>query len=337
MEEEDDDDEDRRWFQLSTAAKSLSAADIESLEEQLEQDPLNMDVRVQIFSYYGRYEGNKLKHKNAEQKLSEHILWLIKNKPTVRGYLQLQISTKATNFRPKSFAALRQAWLEQVSANPLNGTILGNAASFIVWRDFETASELFERAYALQPEAGWFGTFVIHCNSELWHLPALYADSIRRRIIYVGLRSLETESGGAVFLTCDYVSDTALSLGFFDIVRDCADKLRVLDPTSEQMANAYLGLVALRQNNRARAVELMLEMKRGYQPQEIVFRLARELFDLGERESIVQLIKSFKRKIRTSARKRWIDQVENDERPDFSDWCVCSACMEKEAKLKRAL
>ncbi|MBA3856054.1 MAG: hypothetical protein C0507_04005 [Cyanobacteria bacterium PR.3.49] len=264
-------------------------------------------------------------------------MWLIENEPGIEGYLRLEISRFGHKFKPKTFATLRQAWLEQASANPLNGAILGNAASFIVWNDFETASELFERAYNLQPHEGWLGLFVIYCNSQLWSLPELYSDKIRKQIIDVGLRSLETESGGAPFLTCEYVSDAALSLGYYDIVRKCAKELRDWDQTiCEQMANGFLGLVALRENNRSLAVQLMLEMKRGYQPQEVIFRLARELFDLGERESIIQLIKSFKRKVRTSARNRWLNQVENDERPDFDDWCVCSACMAKEAALKQA-
>jgi hypothetical protein len=65
----------------------------------------------------------------------------------------------------------------------------------------------------------------------------------------------------------------------------------------------------------------MLEMKRSYQPQEVVFRLARELFAAGERESIIQLVKTFRRKIKASARNRWLGQFANDEPPDFEDYC----------------
>lgn len=320
-------EEEWRWFQLSLASKKLSAAEIESLEEQLHLEPSNLDVRVQILAYYGQYKGNELKHKNAQQKLFAQILWLIENKPSVSGYLRHEISRRGHCFKPKAFATLRQAWLEQVSANPSDGTVLGNAASFIAWNDFETASDLFERAYEIQPEAGWLGTFVIHCNSELWTSPALYADKIRKQIVDVGVRSLETEPGGAPFLTCEYVSDAALSLGRFDIVRWCAAILSDWEQTGcTQMGNAYLGLVAVREHNHALAVQLMLEMKRGYQPQEVVFRLAGELFDAGERESIAQLIRSFKKKVRTSARNRWLKQIANDERPDFRDYCCCRSC-----------
>lgn len=317
-------EEEWRWFELTRAARKLSAADIHRLEDQLRIDQWNMDVRVQLCSHYFEHEGNNLKHGNAEQKLSEQVLWFIENRPLLKGFMGHRIATTGCAFKPKRFAALREAWLEQVSVAPTNGTILGNAASFIVWNDLETASNLFERAYALQPAEGWLGHFIVHCSAELWRCPFIYRDDCRERIIDVGVRSLKTEleSAGAPFLTCEYVSDAALSLGRYEIVRWCAEILRKWDQTTcAQMANAYLGLVALRKNDRELAVRLMSEMKPGYQPQQIVFRLARELFDAGERDSIIKLIKSLKSKIKTSARNRWLEQIANNEPPDFEDYC----------------
>jgi len=314
-------EEDWRWFELSLEAPKLAPAEIERLEEHLRADPSNMDVRVQLFAYYNKYEGNHLKHKNAEEKLSELVLWLVENKPRLTGSMGHRLASTGHCFKPKMFATIREAWLEQVSANPMDATVLGSAASFIAWNDFETASNLFEQAYALEPSAGWLGTFVIHCNSQLWYMPFLYKNEIRERIIDVGVRSLTSEPGGVPFLTCQFVSDAALDLKRYELVRWCADILRNWDDQiGAQMANAYLGLVALRENRRDLALHLMLEMKRGYQPQETVFRLARELFELGERESIVQLVRSFKGKIKASARKRWLEQISNNEPPDFEDY-----------------
>lgn len=319
-------EEEWRLFELWRNAHRLSNAEIESLEETLRLDPRNIDVRVQLFAHYHEFEGNALKHKGAEQKLLEQVLWLIANKPSASGFLGHRLGTVGHCFKPKAFARARQAWLEQVSKTPFDGNILGNAASFISWYDIETASELFERAYALQPEAGWLQLFVIHCNSVVWSCPSIYKDKLRHRVIDAGVRSLETEIGGAPFLVCEYVSDAALSLRRFEIVRRCAETLRNWGaPTCDQMANAYLGLVALREDNRELAVRLMLEVKRGYQPQPIVFRLARELFDAGERESVGQLIKGFNRKIKSCARKRLLEQISRDQPPEFevADYCFC--------------
>jgi hypothetical protein len=107
---------------------------------------------------------------------------------------------------------LRDAWLEQVAADPMDGTVLGNAGSFLVWKDVDTAANLFERAYDRQPAAGWLRQLVIALNFEVYRLPLLYRDEIREQLIDAGVRSLKTEPGGAIFMTCEYVSDAALSL-----------------------------------------------------------------------------------------------------------------------------
>lgn len=315
-------EEDWRWFELWCGARALSPSDLVSLEVQLRIDQSNMDARVQLFSYYYGLEGNELKSTNAEQNLFKHVEWLIENYPSLPGSLGNRLTAAGRRFKPKAFGILRQKWLVQISAAPSNGTIIGNAASFIAWKDFETASYLFERAYALQPTAGWLGMFTIHCNFELSRAPAMYKDRIRKQVIDVGVRSLTSEPGGAWFMTCEFVSDAALTLGRYELVRWCAEILSKWErSTCEQMANAYLGLVALRENDRDLAIQLMLIMKREYQPQEVVFRLARELFDVGERESIVQLIEGFKRKIKTSARSRWLALIAKNEPPDFEDYC----------------
>lgn len=315
------------WIKLWREARLLSDADVSLLEEQALADPENLETRIKLLSLYNEYAGKELKREGAEQKLSKQVLWLIENKPALTGFLGSRLTATGYCFRPKTFATLRQAWLEQVSATPNEAAVLGNAAKFIAWIDIETAADLFERAYALQPEEGWLRTLLMHYNSQLFTSPLVYKEEICKRIVDIGVRSLQSEPGDPSF-TCEYVSEAALILGRLDIVRWCAQILQDWDnPACEQMANAYLGLAALRENDRDLAVELMLRMKRGYHPQEIVFRLARELFDKGERESIVQLVRSFKRKVRASARNRWLKQIANDERPDFQDYCCCRSCM----------
>ncbi len=233
-------DENRHWLQLSMEARKLSAQDIELLEHRLQIDLSNVDLRVQLFSFYSKQSGNDLKHKNAKQKLYEQVLWFIENRPAARGYLGQLLARTCFSFGPKKFPALREAWLEKVDAMPTDGTVIGNAASLMVWTDIERASELFVRAYKLQPSEGWLETFLIHYSSEMWSCPSRYKENVCWRIIDAGIRSLETEEeGGAPFLTCEYICDAALYLGRYDIVRWYAEMLRKWD---QKKANAYLGL-----------------------------------------------------------------------------------------------
>lgn len=312
-------EEDWRWFELWRGADALSEAEVEALEQQLRDDPLNMDARVRLFGYFSRYEGNKLKRNDADRKLYEIVLWFIENKPATTGFLGTRLMGSGRSLKPKTFGALRQAWLEQVEEFSMDGTVLGNAGMFIGWNDFETGSALIERAYELQPAENWLGFFISIIALELWTSPELYKNRIREYIIDVGLRSLRTESGGAPSMTCQYVSNAALCFGRLDDVRTCIDYLRKeTHPQCDQLANVYEGLVALRENKRDCAIGSLLVMKPGYEAQPVAFCLASELFELGERESIVRFIENLGGKIKETDRNRWLEQVAKDERPDFA-------------------
>lgn len=317
-------EEDWNYFNLWRNAKNLSSAELGALETLLSKSPSDINARVQLLSYYQQYDKNTLKHANAEQKLYEQVLWFIANKPSVDGFLRITLNKTGHCFKPKKFAAIRQAWLDLISISPPNGAIFGNAASFIVWNDLETAGVLFEKAYEIEPETGWLGTYVIFCASDLWNSPPLYENALRERVIDVGVRSLETELEGAPFLTCQYVADAALALGRFEIVRWCAEIMSDRShPACKQEAHAYLGLVALRESDRGLAIRLMQKLN---QPLPAVFRLATELFNDGEKESIVDLVRHLGRRIKKCAKKRWLVQIENNELPDFKDFCICKTC-----------
>lgn len=310
---------DLRWVQLWRGVKALSEPEVEALERQLRDDPLNLDVRVQLFGYFSLYEGSELNRKDVERKLLEIVLWLIENEPAATGFLGFRLMASGRLFKPRAFGVLRQAWLEQVDALSMDNTVLGNAGMFIGWNDFETGAALIERAYELQPAENWLGLFISTIALEIWTSPELYKYGLREYIIDVGLRSLRTESGGAPSMTCQYVSNAALCLGRLDDVRTCIDYLRKeVHPQCDQLANIYAGLVALRENNIDRAIESLLVMKPGYKAQPVAFCLASELFDLGERESIGRFIDNFDGKISEHDRNRWLVQVAKNERPDFA-------------------
>ncbi|MBX3073803.1 hypothetical protein KF913_07750 [Candidatus Obscuribacterales bacterium] len=310
---------DLRWVQLWRGVRALSEPEVEALERQLRDDSLNIDVRVHLFGYFSLYEGSELKRQDVERKLFEIVLWFTENKPAATGFLGFRLMASGRLFKPRAFGALRQAWLEQVDAFSMDGTVLGNAGMFIGWNDFETGAALIERAYELQPAENWLGLFISTVALEIWTSPELYKDRLREYIIDVGLRSLRTESGGAPSMTCQCVSNAALCLGRLDDVRTCIDHLREENhPQCDQLANVYVGLVALRESNIDCAIESLLVMKPGYEAQPVAFCLASELFDLGERESICRFIENFEGKITEHNRNRWPDQVAKDERPDFA-------------------
>lgn len=319
------------WMQLFDARKLL-LSDVERLEERLSDDSHDIDARISLLGYYTTYEKNKWKHPKANLMLSEHVLWFIHNTPGIELIpIGDWISKTALGFTPRQFSTIRAAWLEQVAAHPTDGNVIGNAAAFIGWVDLETATELFERAYELQPYDGWLWRLVLHFNSELSRCPELYKDEVRKKIVDFGIKSLDTECGSPK-MTCEFVSDAALSLGRYDVVECCANVLYA--DKHEQIARAYMGLVFIRKGNVALAKNLLPIVEKSYQPERIVFQLAHELFDLGEREAIVDFIYSFRTKIRKSVKDRWLKQVSMNLRPDFQDYCNCRSCRERLSEAK---
>ncbi|MDR3616773.1 MAG: hypothetical protein P4L53_24665 [Candidatus Obscuribacterales bacterium] len=311
-------DEQWRWFQLYCKADTLSLSEIESVEEQLRANTADMDLRVQLFAYYWKKVLRNSQHESAEHRLFEHVLWMIDNRPEVRNFGG-PLSSTANHLTPKRFTIARQAWLEQVRKHPANGDIIGNAGAFIVWVDFETGAELTERAYALQPSAGWLRGHVHHCNFQIWTSPHLYKNKWREKVINVGVRSLQTEPNGAPFYTYQYVADAALSLGRYDLVKVCAQVLHDWDyPSTKQQAKVYTSLLALREGDRRPALETLSEVKQFHLCPDLVFRVASELFKLGERKSIVEFINNLKGRTRKSSRERWLQQIANNQAPDFN-------------------
>ncbi|MDR3615968.1 MAG: hypothetical protein P4L53_20590 [Candidatus Obscuribacterales bacterium] len=319
-------DQDRRWWELYRKADKLSAADVVKIEKQLKSEPANMDLRVQLFGYW--YSQNFLKRKDTEQKLLEHVLWMIEYKPSVGGSIGHKCAMSAMRFTPRNFATARQAWLEQVDKHPINGVVVGNAGAFIAWNDFETGSHLLERAARLDQSAGWLQLLSIHCNDQIWRLPFLYKDEMREKLIDVGVRSLKNEGDiGAPFITAEYVAEVALTLGRYDLVKYCAQAIYDYNPPeSVPVAKFYVSLLALREGDRRPALEMISQAKREELRQDMLFRLATALYELGERDSIVQMIVSLKGKAKEHSRRRWLEQMANSKPPDFLDACMCDSC-----------
>ncbi|MBX3149355.1 hypothetical protein KF728_04295 [Candidatus Obscuribacterales bacterium] len=149
-------EEDWRWFELWRGADALSEAEVEALEQQLRDDPLNMDARVRLFGYFSRYEGNKLKRNDADRKLYEIVLWFIENKPATTGFLGTRLMGSGRSLKPKTFGALRQAWLEQVEEFSMDGTFwvmpecsLGGTTSR------QVRHSLSERTNCSRRKTGW--------------------------------------------------------------------------------------------------------------------------------------------------------------------------------------
>ncbi len=123
-------------------------------------------------------------------------------------------------------------------------------------------------------------------------------------------------------MTLDYMADCALYLSDLELSRQCAEELGKLgQATLTQQAFAYLGLVALRENNIKKAVQYLLKMEKGFQCLDVTWRLATELYHRGEVSAVIKCIELYEKKLPKKVRKRWISQIDSGQVPDFEGYC----------------
>lgn len=312
-------DDEWRWFQLSISSKSLPKSSIIELEEQLQKEPGNLDIIVQLFSYYRVKDKNKFIHKDAEKHLFELTNWLIKNKPDLDGWAASELLYNSYHYSARNFGRLRTAWLETVESHPTNANVISNAAVFIYWRDIETADPLFERALTLNPKTSCLSLYSIALHFDMIASPLLYQHELCNKLIKIGTKAIENDHSGFADSIHQYVADAALTIGDLDLVEKSALSFRHLHPAHEQMTNSYLGLVALRKNQIDLAKQL-LAVKPDYDTQNIALQLAMELCKAGERECIVEFINGFGEQFDQDLRPIWLRQLANNETPDFMSY-----------------
>lgn len=311
--------EERRRIKLQRSARDLSRFDIKSMKTKLKSDKSNLELRFQLFSYYSEWtDRRRLKHKGAQRRLYEITSWLIDNHPALDDSFGYEIQGSNCYFSNNRFARLRHKWLKQVNSFPNNPTVLGNAARFLSYRDSQTACDLFERAYALDPNQRWLESLVNNLANSSCLAPNKFDRETCRRVIDAGLRSLQTEALPEHSTICCEIADAAWVLEDYETVKICAEKLLEPYRAKTQVGHAYMGLLALRDNNREEAIARLLTPPRvGPYPQRML--LARELFHQGERDSIITFIKEWCPEIGQKTKQHWLTQAANGVVPDFEN------------------
>ena len=132
---------------LSEAAMKgteLTAAQAETLENQLVENPQSLGARAQLLGYY------YLTGSNDPEKHAEHVLWFIRNMPEseVLGGPLAQILPR---LNPDGYLEAKAEWLRLSEENPDAVVLLQYAADFLRVYDPALSVGLLERAEAVEP------------------------------------------------------------------------------------------------------------------------------------------------------------------------------------------
>lgn len=318
--------EELRIYALEREGHTLPRKRIRELEEQITQKPTLMDSRIQLLGFYTWQSHNETFSKSDETRLFEHVYWLISNTHLMDSAFGMHITFLGSRFSPPHFAKLRALLLAKVEESPEKGRLLGCAAMFVGSVDLETALPLYERAYTLQPRWGWMEFLVMQLHSEFFHSAEYYKTRICERLIESSQKAFKADPNFIFYGVYECTCDAALYIGEHEVVRYCANALIENGEDRpehsgwfvEQIGRSYLGLVALRENKLVTARE-MLKPRPNYTPQNPALRLAKELYEIGEVEPVIDFINRVG-KLNKKVKSDWLEQIANKETPDFMSY-----------------
>ncbi len=123
--------------------RKLTPAQAAELEQAIAQGaPDALALRQKLLGYYF---GNESAKRNAL------VLWFIENEPEAEAAGQAECWADPIR-NPEFYRTASAAWEAQISRQPRNLAILGNAAGFYIIHKRNRARELLEKAYALEPK-----------------------------------------------------------------------------------------------------------------------------------------------------------------------------------------
>lgn len=146
------------------ANKSLSAAQVRELENQLIANPNDLECRARLASFYlwqGMRAANTLleliysfgrkqKEPTFRSKFREHVLWIVEHCPLSAMSGDPMIRTLALT-DAEGCRLGSEIWLRHVESNPANAMILSRASSFLWHSDRQRSLELKCKACDLEP------------------------------------------------------------------------------------------------------------------------------------------------------------------------------------------
>lgn len=317
-------EDQRRHHELRQRAKHMSESEFVFLESRLTEEPNNLELRTLDFFWHFNevLEEEDLK---GSDRYFKSVKWLIENHPSMEEPPFTMLSLSGSHFSDEQLIILQEIWLAHLAKNPADEQIVGGAACLIAHRDINVALPLFQKAFELNPYDDWISRFVLAC-SNLKHKTEDIAEQthLADLMFKYGPAAFKTESGVMSHFACDCVANAALESGRFEILKQCIEAMMQMnEPFQRIIASAYSGLLNIREGNLKGACKNALKYKLSLHHYPIRTRLMKELFDLGKKKVIVELVRGRRNKNpkRKAERERWLKQLENGQFPDFENCC----------------
>ncbi len=315
-------------YSLTRLGSQMQSDEIAAVEEQVTQNPSDIEARVKLLGFYflnGR--------QNAEFKAARvrHIEWLIENAPESK-VLGLPYGQLNKILESEGYDRAKQAWLKVIEDSPKNLKRLRNAANFFLLVERQLSEELLLKGQALDPaDPDWPASLGQLYSLELSSLEegaARQATAKKAFEQFVLAYNSSEESGQDALLA--NMAKSALEAGLIDDAKRFANQMLDDDAAGWNRGNRIhhgnliLGRIALVEGDTDEAKARLIKAgKTSGSPQLNSFgpnmSLAKELLEKGETEVVLEyfaLCKLFWKSPRQQL-EQWTDDVKANRVPQF--------------------
>ena len=202
--------DDKDWTSVCLQGGRMSAGEAAKLELELFSAPDNLNSRVLLIGYYFLDQTPE-----ARNRRSNHIFWLIENRPEVQLYAYGYILQRDS---PDAYGRAKQLWTDVIASRGDDAVVLRRASAFFMMNDRRLAEDLLRRGAAFEPnEVYWRGRLAhLHSlNARRAEPPEMRAQAARDALAeYEAALHLETSpdrryslmiaTAQAAFLAADY-------------------------------------------------------------------------------------------------------------------------------------
>jgi len=319
-------------MQLVAEGRSLTPQAAAYLERVLASRPDDYAAHIRLLGYYQKL---RFTRPPAGASYQQQVFWFIRNHPesVLSGTPETMLLKRED---PAAFEEGKALWLEQVSKQPDNTTLLGKAAGYCTLSDEETAERLLQQAQVLEPKNPlWPGKLgflyqlqgngirVSASDSRLWARKALAE--------YEAAAEVSTNKTLQHTTSAD-LAMTAFNAGEYEKARLYAVSLLQRGQNKEgysynpggdfHHAHLILGRLALRDGDTAGAEAHLLAMGRVSQSPVLAsfgpnMRLAQELLKVGKREAVLAYFDECANLWKDKHLAIWRTQVQKGQLPDF--------------------
>ena len=130
---------------LLKEGEGLTSAEVEALEEQLQDDPTDMLARTRLLGYYG--DQTRYREPAPRARLASLLLWLIHNEPKseILGTRPMSMWGLDAYENPDAYVEAKRAFLAYLEEEPNDPTLLRYTTDLLGMQDRPLAIELLER------------------------------------------------------------------------------------------------------------------------------------------------------------------------------------------------